>query len=207
MSATALPDDKQRRELRQAMREQRLVLTPMQRMAAAQGLRRQLEAWPDFRAARRIAGYWASRGEMPLNLAVAPLAKRGQQFYLPRTGKHRSMQFARWHDGDEVAPNQYGIPEPLPDARTLAAEELDLVLVPLLAFDTTGMRLGSGGGYYDTCFGFLLAKPRPARPLLVGVGYAFQQVGQLQARTWDVSLDYVATDTGLINCHSGSDNP
>ena len=79
-------------------------------------------------------------------------------------------------------------------------------VLPLLAFDGRGNRLGTGGGWYDTTFSFLREQPRPARPLLVGVAYAFQQVDALPAESWDVPLDYVATDTALVDC-TASEHP
>ena len=87
-------------------------------------------------------------------------------------------------------------------AAQLAPHALDIVLVPLLAFDRRGTRLGSGGGYYDRSFAFLHGQARPHRPLLVGVGYAFQEVESLPAAAWDVALDYIATDAELIDCRS-----
>jgi len=69
------------------------------------------------------------------------------------------------------------------------------VLVPLVAFDDAGNRLGMGAGYYDRSFAFRRAAPSP--PLLVGVGYEFQRVPALAAQPWDVPLDAVLTERGL----------
>ena len=79
-------------------------------------------------------------------------------------------------------------------------DDIDLVLVPLLGFDRRGNRLGAGAGYYDRSFAFLKEKPRPAQPLLVGIGYHFQELPQLTPQPWDVALDFVATDRELIEC-------
>ena len=82
----------------------------------------------------------------------------------------------------------------------MAPQDLDLVLVPLTAFDRSGRRLGMGGGYYDRSFAFLGEVVRPAQPLLVGIGYAFQEVATLPAQDWDIALDFIATDKELIDC-------
>ncbi|MDA3915002.1 5-formyltetrahydrofolate cyclo-ligase [Oleiagrimonas sp.] len=190
--------------LRERMAVQRKALSPQQRMSAAQGVRRQLEHLPEFLVAPRVAGYWACRGELPLNLALAPLADRGQQLYLPRVAAQRQMSFAAWSMGEPVTANRHGIPEPDADAATVQARDLDLVLVPLLAFDRTGHRIGTGGGYYDTSFAFLHQTSRPTRPLLVGVGYTFQEHPTLETREWDVSMDYVVTEDELIHCTGAS---
>ena len=92
-------------------------------------------------------------------------------------------------------------------AALLSATQIDLVLVPLLGFDRRGNRLGAGAGYYDRSFEFLRAKPRPAQPLLVGIGYHFQEVPELPAESWDVPLDFIATDRELIECAPRNPEP
>ncbi|MDO1529025.1 5-formyltetrahydrofolate cyclo-ligase [Fulvimonas sp. R45] len=190
-----------RSELRREMAARRRALSPPQRMAAAQGLRRNLERLPEYHTDMRVAGYWATDGELPLNLAIPPLAGRGQQFLLPLIGDGRELRFAPWQAGDPVQPNRYGIPEPVAPREWFAPFQLDLVLVPLLAFDRRGHRLGYGGGYYDRSFAFLREQARPTEPLLVGIAYGFQERDAIDAETWDVPLDYVATDRELIDCH------
>ena len=75
-----------------------------------------------------------------------------------------------------------------------------IVFLPLLAFDRRGHRLGSGGGWYDRSFAFLADLPRPAHCVLVGVGYAFQEVPMLPVEAHDVRLDFIATERELIDC-------
>lgn len=190
----------QRRDLRQRLTERRRALTPLQRITAAQGLRHTLEQLPEYLTDARVAGYWASNGELPLNVVIPPLAAREQQFLLPLIGADRQLRFAPWQAGDAVQPNRYGIPEPVAPATWFAPFQLDLVLVPLLGFDRRGHRLGYGGGYYDRSFAFLKDQARPTEPLLVGIGYAFQELDELDAQPWDVALDFIATERELIDC-------
>ena len=192
----------QRRELRKQLAERRRALSPAERIAAAQGLRRSLEQLPEYLTDVRVAGYWACDGELPLNLVIPPLATRGQQFLLPLVGDDGTLRFAPWQAGQEVQPNRYGIPEPAEPKEWLAPFQLDLVLVPLLGFDRRGNRLGYGGGYYDRSFAFLRDQQRPTEPLLVGVAYDFQELPELDRQDWDVTLDYVATETELIDCRA-----
>ncbi|HEV2621043.1 MAG TPA: 5-formyltetrahydrofolate cyclo-ligase [Frateuria sp.] len=191
----------QRRELRQHLAAQRRALTPAQRIAAAQGLRRSLEQLPEYRTDARVAGYWACDGELPLNLVIPPLAARGQRFLLPMLGEDRQLRFAPWAAGEAVQPNRFGIPEPAAPHEWFAPFQLDLVLVPLLGFDRHGHRLGYGGGWYDRSFAFLAEQARPTEPLLVGIAYDFQELPAIKPETWDVPLDFVATDRELIDCH------
>jgi 5-formyltetrahydrofolate cyclo-ligase len=198
----------QRRELRQRLAEQRRALPPTERITAAQGLRRSLEQLPEYFTDQRVAGYWASHGELPLNLVIPPLAARGQQFLLPVTGPGRQLRFAPWKPGDAVEANRYGIPEPVLPGELFEPFQLDLVLVPLLGFDRRGNRLGHGGGYYDRGFAFLNEQVRPTEPLLVGIAYAFQELLEVDEQDWDVPLDFVATERELIDCsRTGPDRP
>jgi 5-formyltetrahydrofolate cyclo-ligase len=182
------------------MIERRQQLGPGERISAAQGLRRSLEQLPEFLVDERIAGYWAHAGELPLNLAIASLVERGQHYHLPLLGSGRSLRFAPWRTGEAVHPNRYGIPEPAATESALEPADLDLVLLPLLGFDRSGQRLGFGGGYYDASFAFLRDSKRPTRPMLVGIGYAFQELPAIEPQPWDVALDYVATERELIDC-------
>lgn len=187
--------------LRARMAVRRNELDAKQRISAAAGVLHALENLPGFMTDANIAGYWAVRGELPLNLAVAALARRGQRYFLPVLGATRQLQFAEYTTGTPVAHNRFGIPEPATGAeQRLRPQDMDVVLLPLLAFDRQGHRLGTGGGWYDSSFAFLHEVARPAKPLLVGVGYSFQEVAAIPAEPWDVDLDYVATDSKLIAC-------
>ncbi|HET8898109.1 MAG TPA: 5-formyltetrahydrofolate cyclo-ligase [Rhodanobacteraceae bacterium] len=194
--STPLPNV-DRLTLRASLRVQRMQLDAPARLAAAQSVRHHLAELPAFLAATRIAGYWATNGELPLNLVLASLARRGQIYCLPRIGPGHTMDFVPWQAGDPVEPNRYGIPEPCA-GEPLAIRELDVVLLPLLAFDASGNRLGAGGGYYDRALAFLAGRARPAQPLLIGVGYGFQRVERLADAAWDIPLDYAVTEHGLI---------
>ena len=183
------------------MRKRRAGLSAAERIAAANGVAESLEQLPEFLVDRRVAGYWAVGGEVPLLAAVARLNARGQQYCLPIVGDDRRLHFAPLVPGASLQPNRYGIPEPEYRAADLfTPRQIDLVLVPLTAFDRSGRRLGMGGGYYDCSFAFLREMARPAQPLLVGIGYAFQEVAALPAHDWDITLDFIATEKELIDC-------
>lgn len=187
--------------LRARMAVRRNELDARQRVAAAAAVMHSLETLPEFMVDRNVAGYWAVRGELPLNLAVTSLQRRGQHYFLPVLGTARQLSFAQYARGTPLASSRFGIPEPAVAADAQRPpQDMDVVLLPLLAFDRHGHRLGTGGGYYDTSFAFLRGIARPATPLLVGIGYAFQQVEDIPAEPWDVPLDYVATDETLLAC-------
>jgi len=191
-----------RAALRARLRQQRANLGASQRIAAANDLVASLEQLPEFLVDQRIAGYWAVGGELPLLAAVARLRAREQQYHLPVIGPHNTLRFAPLRADSVLQPNRYGIPEPECDpAALIAPEQMDLVLLPLLAFNRAGHRLGMGAGYYDRSFAFLRGQARPASPMLVGIGYSFQEVEALPVLDHDVPLDFIATERELIDCN------
>jgi 5-formyltetrahydrofolate cyclo-ligase len=186
--------------LRAALREKRAAIPASDRIAASTALIAHLEAIPEFLTDTNVAGYWAVAGELPLASVMGGLRARGQVYHLPVIDDQKRMRFAPWLPGMEVAPNRFGIPEPTDRAHPhLAPDAMDVVLVPLLGFDRQGHRLGFGGGYYDRAFEYLRDLERPGKPLLVGVGYALQEIDRIEPRDWDVPLDYVATERELID--------
>ncbi len=122
-----------------------------------------------------------------------------QVWCLPCIQPDKSLRFAPWRPGDELVSNRYGIPEPaLAPESQLPPETMAVILLPLLGFSRSGMRLGMGGGYYDRSLGFRQRQPPP--PLLVGVGYAFQELPSLQPDAWDVRMDAVVSEREFLLC-------
>ncbi|MGB0132494.1 5-formyltetrahydrofolate cyclo-ligase [Dokdonella sp.] len=191
----------ERKLLRASLRERRKALTAAERIAAAEGVASSLAQLADFIVDELIAGYWAIDGELPLHVVVGQLSQRGQRYCLPRISGPRELSFVPWSAGAELESNRYGIPEPVcTEQDLLAPQALDIVLVPLLGFDRMGHRIGYGGGYYDASFSFLRDRAEAERPLLVGIGYAAQQLDAIETEEWDVKLDYIATEKELIDC-------
>jgi 5-formyltetrahydrofolate cyclo-ligase len=191
-----------RSTLRQQLRASREAIPAATRIAAAAAVAGHLLRLPAIRAANMIAGYWAVGGELPLHSLVTRLPQR-THFCLPVLQADRRLRFVPWRNGDGVVTNRYGIPEPADAAQALDPQSLDVVLLPLLGFTRDGDRLGTGGGWYDRSFAFRHQAPVP--PLLIGVGFARQQIDgdastRLDPREWDVRLDAVATERELIVC-------
>ncbi|MEK6748344.1 MAG: 5-formyltetrahydrofolate cyclo-ligase [Pseudomonadota bacterium] len=186
-----------KRQLRKQIRQQRQALTPQQRRDAARDLASLIGMTPAFRRARKIAGYVACAGEMDLQAVITQAWRHSKRFYLPilHAPVFNRMWFAPYAPGDKLTANRYGIPEPH-GLRASAPEVLglDVVFVPLVAFDLCGNRLGMGGGYYDRTFEYLLRRKVWRKPLLIGVAYEFQQVSQLPREPWDVPLCGVITE-------------
>lgn len=152
---------------------------------------------PVFQQSRHIAGYLAVNNEMDPAGVLAAAHAAGKQVYLPvLSGKNEPMQFAPYVPGAVLKANRLGILEPdVSRDQLLHPKELDLVLTPLVAFDTHGNRLGMGGGFYDRTFVFCHT-PGP-RPFLLGLAYELQKVPPLTRQPWDVPLDAVVTEAAL----------
>jgi 5-formyltetrahydrofolate cyclo-ligase len=189
-----------RESLRRELRQRRRALPAADRAAAALAFARILVRHRLLRPGRRIAAYIAHGSEADLSEVIASARRRGCTLYLPTITAHRAqrMEFLRHDVGAALRTNRHGIPEPDPRfARRIAVRQLDLVLVPLVAFDAQGWRLGSGAGYYDRALRHLREGRRWRRPRLIGVGYEFQRVERLQPAPWDVPLDAILTPAGL----------
>ena len=181
-----------REDLRATLLDTRARLPAAEVVQASEAVARRVVELPEFARATRIAAYRAVRGEIDCDPIVQWAWQSGRRVYLPVTQPPRTMTFARWRRDDTFVTSRFGIDEPLPIARRIAPERLDVVLVPLVAFDHEGTRLGHGAGYYDAAFGFRRS-PRRIRPVLVGLAHAFQEVDRIGRHEWDVPLDIVVT--------------
>ncbi len=142
-----------------------------------------------------VSGFSAIRDEIDPAALLARLGGEGCRLCLPvMQGKGLPLVFRAWSQGDAMGKVQWGIAEPLPDKPEL---EPDIVLVPLLAFDATGYRLGYGGGFYDRT----LARLRAIKPVVaVGVAYDELKVDAVPHQGYDQPLDWVLTPSGPLRC-------
>lgn len=186
----------QREALRQTMRRQRARLSIAQQHQAAQSLTRHLKSHLPFRRAQHIGTYLAQNGELDTLPALAQHQHRQQVLYLPAITlkPEPAIHMRKWLPGERMLTNIFAIdePPPHPGHRSRPAWALDILLIPLVAFDDAGNRLGMGGGFYDRLLSEFTG--RPTRPLLIGIGYQFQRVEKVPAEPWDMPLDRVITD-------------
>lgn len=174
------------------LRRRRRALPAAERIAAAERLADRLDALPFDCRSGRVAGYWAMDGEIALHVWQLRLP-RDVVYCLPVLHEDGCLRFAPWRPGAPLVANRYGIPEPdVADDALFAADAMDLVVVPLVAFDARGHRLGMGAGWYDRSFAF--RSERAAPPWLVGAAFAAQQVDALSPESWDIALDAVCTE-------------
>lgn len=186
-----LVEDKRR--LRGEAAARRDALPAAQRAAAAEALARGGLARLPLDAPRTIAGYHTVGSEADCLPLIAALAARGHVTALPLVAVRAApLVFRCWRPGEPLVPGVLGIP--VPDAAAPVVEP-DILLVPLLAFDRAGYRLGHGGGYYDRT---LAGLRRRRRILAVGLAYAAQEVAAVPHDDRDARLDWVLTEAGPV---------
>lgn len=166
-------------------------MSPETRQTAANAAASILKSQPAFKQSRKVACYLPFKGEFDTLPIIQHIWRRNGECYLPVLASG-ALKFFSYIKGDELRENHYGILEPA-GTNEMTPEMLDMVLLPLLAFDSNGCRLGTGGGFYDKTFNFILDKPE-RRPLLVGVGFAAQEAQSLPSEPWDIKLDAVVTE-------------
>ncbi len=142
------------------------------------------------RAAAVISGFWPIESEIDVRPLLLALHDRGHKIALPVTPRRgEALHFRLWTPGDALQPERFGTLRP-----TGSPVTPDCLLVPLLAFDRRGHRLGYGAGYYDRTLAELPGA------FALGCAYAVQEVPDVPAGPHDMRLDAVATERGVIFC-------
>jgi 5-formyltetrahydrofolate cyclo-ligase len=154
----------------------------------------QLAALAEFAEARTVMLYVPIPGELDCLAAVRAGWERGKTVLVPRVSPSQAgvMHAIRIDSEDDLEPGSYGIREPR-EGTPWPLDEIDMIVVPALAFDRAGHRLGRGGGFYDR----FLAR-RSAGSVACGVGFSLQIAPELPREAHDQPLDMVVTDTEVI---------
>jgi 5-formyltetrahydrofolate cyclo-ligase len=181
--------------LRAEQRRRRRSLA-VARAAAAEAVARRLMAAFRLPEGAIVSGYWPLEDELDPRPCLRDLAALGHPLALPRVqGRGRPLAFHAWRPGDPLFAGPFQVMEPGVNAPLVTPR---ILLVPLLAFDHQGRRLGYGAGYYDR----VLCELRAARPspLAIGLAFAAQEVAEVPAGPSDQSLDAVVTETEVHRC-------
>jgi 5-formyltetrahydrofolate cyclo-ligase len=171
------------------------------RLAAESAIDATLDRIGVFRRGARVAVYLAMPGEVRLRSCFEEASRRGVRLYVPRIVNRRAgrMVFVPWSAGRTSRRNAFGIAEPDDLGGARPAIGLDTVVLPIVGFDRRGYRLGMGAGYYDRTLRRRLATDRAwRRPRLVGVAFSIQELPRIETSPWDVPLDVVVTERGVV---------
>jgi len=191
--ASALAEKKQ---LRKKLRAQRRQLSSLAQKTASQALIKRLKNSGLLLKGKHLALYLGNDGELCPAILSAHLVAWGKKAYLPviHPFKKQTIVFCRIDKNTRYQTNRFGIKEPaFKRSVQLNAKRLSSVLMPLVAFDEKGNRMGMGGGFYDRAFSYKHKRPQTL-PRLIGLAHDFQKQTELPLNEWDVKLDAIVTD-------------
>jgi 5-formyltetrahydrofolate cyclo-ligase len=191
-----------RRELRSSLRKLRRAVPPAERIATGRKIAEQVDRVFPLRAGRRIAIYASVGDELDTSELRALARRRGCEVFLPHIDDRLARRMSFRRETATLRPNWLGILEPV-GGEPLGSRWFDVIFLPLMGFDSRGLRLGMGGGFYDRALAWRHTRSAWRGPQLVGLAYSFQQVPSIAPQPHDVLLDAVVTERGVIRCSSG----
>lgn len=184
-----------KQRLRREVLARREAIGEQARAEGSTAISRRLFDFPPFRRAHRIALFWGVRSEVETAPIVEQALALGKRIALPVTlmGERRLRLREICGEDGELQAGPMEIPQPAERCPEVAPPEIELVVVPAVAFDPEGYRLGYGGGFYDR----LLAK---MGALKVGIAFESQLVERVPRDQHDLPVDWIITDQRLIEC-------
>ena len=179
-------------DLKRRLRAERIQMS--ERVVREKSLRiyRRLIDMPAYQLARCIACYVSTKNEVDTKTVIQKAIGGGKQVGVPVTREDGDMDFQAIEGLNDLRPVHYGLREPVPDPqKVLLPHTIDLILIPGIAFDRRGHRIGSGGGYYDR----FLARTEAVR---IGLSYGFQIIERVPAEPHDVKMDLIITENEVM---------
>jgi 5-formyltetrahydrofolate cyclo-ligase len=179
--------------LRQRAVEARRAIPPSSLAIMSADVGRNLESLREYREARTLAAYVAKDDEVQTAPILEMAVSSGKTVVVPLVDvPSGSLLFFRVARMDELSPGHFGVLEPKRGPRPVALSETDLVLVPLLAWDSRGHRLGYGKGYFDR------ALANRGSALAIGLAFECQRVERVPEEPHDVRLDVLVTEKRVL---------
>lgn len=189
-----------RQDLRRTFRNKRLALSTTQQTEAAKQLVSQFQEHAIFQKAQNVALYLPFNGEINTQALIEHLWSIKRNVFVPVLHPFCKghLLFQAFTPDTQMRNNQFGILEPKLDVRYVCPlKNLQLILTPLVAFDSSGNRLGMGGGFYDRTLHALQNKNENNKTNVVGLAHDLQLSPTLPTETWDIPLPYILTTTKL----------
>lgn len=174
-------------------------MTAYQQRKASTALARHLLTLKAIRQAKHIGIYLASDGEISLE-HFYKLTHHRHQFYIPKLCKRqpKQMRFNQYRASSCAYTNHYEIKE-MSRGQIRPIRTLDVLLMPLVAFDKKGERLGMGGGFYDRALAYKKQGIHSGKPLLIGIGHQCQLADAIPTNSWDIDIDIMVTDKKIYH--------
>ena len=180
--------------LREHLKLKRKHLTTKESHDMSHGISQKIIRSKWIREYSNVGIYHPVNGEANTLQLIDFMWSINQQIFLPMINK-KKLLFGKLRPDSKLKKNCFGIPEPYANRNNqISADSLDMVFVPLVAFDLNGFRIGMGSGYYDRTFAKRLTTKDLKHPVLIGLAYEFQKQECLNHQPWDVPLDMVVTE-------------
>ena len=178
-----------KKALRASIKQKRRALSIEYRQQASRKMQAKLTRLPCYQAAEYIMLYMAMQDEVQLDELIAMVLKDGKKAAIPLVTGAGLMEAVELSDMADLVPDKYGIKTVSEEKRRLIApDKIDLIIVPGVAFDKAGHRLGMGGGFYDR---FML---RASRAVRAALAYDCQLLAAVPAEVHDLTVDYIITE-------------
>lgn len=178
------------------MRAQRLQLTPADVLARSQAICARLVGMTAFMGARHVFAYVSRGNEVLTHDLIRDLLMDGKRVGVPAFDRERNEYHASWirHFPDDLQPGKLDILEPRADHRRVVEwDQFEVLLIPGLAFDGRGHRLGRGKGYFDRML-------ERATGVKIALAYDFEVLAEVPAAAHDVPMDFIVTETRVVRC-------
>ena len=186
----------QKKQLRQRMLTRRRGLPASEIVSGSEKIAEYLYGWPIYRQANTVMLYLAMADEPQTDAMISHARADGKTVCVPMLREEYGLMDAARIDGpDDLVTGKLGLRMPDPTkAQLISPGTIDLIVIPGVAFDTAGHRLGMGAGYYDR---FL---PQADRACRLGLAWSFQVTGVVPQGLYDVTMHYLLTEGGIISC-------
>jgi 5-formyltetrahydrofolate cyclo-ligase len=181
-------------DIRAACKKLRARITPEERQKASEEIARKVLVSDLFSNASDIAIYIPMQCEVDTWPIIRRAWQLKKRIFAPIVQENFTLRFHQFENESQLITNKMGLREPV-DGQFVQANALDLVLTPLVAFDSQKNRIGMGGGYYDRTFSFLEHVQRAAKPVLAGLAFEHQRVEKIAPNPCDIRLFRVFTES------------
>jgi 5-formyltetrahydrofolate cyclo-ligase len=160
-----------------------------------EAIKKRLMELPEYKSAKTILFYVSVRGEVRTYDMISESLTKGKKILVPLADvKNKKLLLSELDNLNDLSPGSFGIPEPK-HLHQMDIKSVDLVIVPGIAFDKYGNRVGYGTGFYDR----FLKKISKGVPV-IALGYDFQLVHEIPSNKMDVKVHKIVTEKGVVNC-------
>ena len=187
------------KEIRNIIKEKRSQLSEKELHLTSKAITERIRSFKFPKELTKIGIYYAVNNEVDVHPLCKILWQESKRVYLPIVEK-KKLLFGEYRGTSNLKNNRFKIPEPIVGIESqISAFELDLIFMPLVAFDPMGNRIGMGGGFYDRTLDNKQLDNDLKKPILVGVAYEFQKQNKIQPNSWDIPLDMIFTESKIYH--------